>query len=91
LGYSVYKADFNLRDMKALPQMRQYAIQTPGVYYIDHSLGWADFEMEVYASSANEFYSLLEKFRSRFAASIRDYSVFTYSRIDKILYVPEDL
>jgi len=91
LGYSLYKADFSVRDTAALPQMRQYALQSPGVFYIDHSFGWADFEMEVYASSAGEFYSFLEKFRSRFASSIRDYSFFTYSKIDKILYVPADI
>jgi DNA-binding Lrp family transcriptional regulator len=91
LGYSLYKADFNVRDMAVLKQMRQYALQSPGVFYIDKSIGWADFEMEVYASSAGEFYSFLEKFRARFASSIRGYSVFTYSKIDKMLYVPDDL
>jgi DNA-binding Lrp family transcriptional regulator len=91
LGYSLYKADFNLRDTGALPQMRQYALQSQGVFYIDRSIGWADFEMEIYASSASELYSFLEKFRQRFAHAIRDYSVFTYSKIDKMLYVPDDL
>ena len=88
---ALYKADFNLKGMPKLHQMRQYALQSAGVFYIDHSIGWADFEMEVYASSASEFYSFLEKFRARFADSIRDFSFFTYSKIDKILYVPGDL
>ena len=91
LGYSLYKVDFNLKDMSAYPQMLEFARQSPNVFYVDKSIGWADFEIEVYAQTTAEFYSFLEGFRTKFADSIRDYDFFAYSKITKLLYVPEDL
>lgn len=91
LGYTLYKADFNLKNMATYEQMVHFARQTPNVYYLDKSIGWADCEVEIYAASPNEFYETLERIRAKFADSIRDYSFFAYSKITKLLYVPEDL
>lgn len=91
LGYTLYKASFNLKSMAAYPQMLQYARQTPNIYYVDKSIGWADCEIEVYASSSAEFYETLGKIRARFADSIRDFDFFAFSKITKLLYVPSDL
>ncbi len=91
LGYTLYKASFNLKDMVAYPKMLQYARQAPNIYYVDKSIGWADCEIEIYASSPAEFYNTMEKMRARFADSIRDFDFFAFSKITKLLYVPADL
>lgn len=91
LGYTLYKASFNLKSTAAYPQMLQYARQTPNIYYVDKSIGWADCEIEIYASSPAEFYGTLDKLRTRFADSIRDFDFFAFSKITKLLYVPADL
>ena len=91
LGYTLYKASFNLKSMAAYPQMLQYARQTPNIYYVDKSIGWADCEIEIYAHSPAEFYETLAKMRARFADSIRDFDFFAFSKITKLLYVPSDL
>ncbi len=91
LGYTLYKADFNLRSMSAYSKMIDYARQTPNIYYVDKSIGLADCEIEIYAQSPAEFYETLDKIRSKFSDSIRDFSFFAYSKITKLLYVPEGL
>lgn len=91
LGYTLYKASFNLKSMAAYPQMLQYARQTPNIYYVDKSIGWADCEIEIYASSPADFYGTMDKMRSKFSDSIRDYDFFAFSKITKLLYVPADL
>ncbi|MEM2138227.1 MAG: winged helix-turn-helix transcriptional regulator [Candidatus Anstonellaceae archaeon] len=91
LGYTLYKADFNLKDMSAYPKMIEYARQSPNIYYVDKSIGLADCEIELYAKSPAEFYDALAKIRLRFADSIRDFDFFAYSKITKLLYVPADL
>ncbi len=91
LGYTLYKVSFNLKDMAAYEKMLQYARQTQNIYYVDKSIGWADCEIEIYASSPAEFYGTMDKIRARFADSIRDFDFFAFSKITKLLYVPADL
>ncbi len=91
LGYTLYKASFNLRDMAAYGRIIEYARQTPNIYYVDKSIGWADCEIEIYALSPAEFYRTVERMRKRFADSMRDFDFFAYSKITKLLYVPADL
>lgn len=88
LGLTHYKANFDLKDRSPYPAMLAFAQSKSNVIYVDESIGFADFEMELVVQKHAEFQGLVDEFREKFAESIRDYHYFVFRTFDKINYSP---
>ena len=55
LGLTNYKAYFQLKDLEQYNQMVSFVRSKPNVIYIDESIGFADFEVEVLVQKHSEF------------------------------------
>ncbi len=89
LNYTHYKADFNLLDMSKHGEMEKFARNHPNIFYLNKTVGWYDYEIEIYAQSPREFFDIIDEIREKFGENIVDYDHFTISRIEKLLYIPE--
>ncbi len=89
LGYSLYKLEFRLDDLSKLGELRGFAESLPGLSYIDETVGGADFEPDFYLQSENELEGILEKFKEKFHASIRQVDYVVYSKELKYAYFPD--
>ncbi len=89
LGYTLYKMDFNLKDVSAYDSMEKFAREHFDIFYLDKTIGWADIEIDTYAKSPARLYEIMEEIRSKFSDKIRSYGFFTYSEITKVKYMPE--
>lgn len=88
LGLTNYKAYFQLKDLEQYNEMVAFVRSKPNVIYIDESIGFADFEVEVLVQKHSEFSLFVNEFKDRFSEKIKDYNYFIYTEISKINYSP---
>lgn len=88
LGYTLYKMNINLRDMRAYEKMRRFAQEHGDIFYLDKTIGFADLEIEAYAQNPQQFYEIMNEIRTRFADVIWDCDFFAFSEITKLKYMP---
>jgi|SRR3989344_732324 len=88
LGLTNYKAYFQLKDLDQYDEMAAFVRSKPNVIYIDESIGFADFEVEVLVQKHSEFSLFVDEFKDRFSEKIKDYNYFIYTDISKINYSP---
>lgn len=86
LGFTHYKVNFNLKDFSRYPEMIAFGQAHPNIIYLDESIGFADFEIEIAANSHKKFQEIVEEFNGIFGEDVIDYNYFIYSAIHKIRY-----
>ncbi|MFH1663339.1 MAG: winged helix-turn-helix transcriptional regulator [archaeon] len=85
-GLNYYKVNFNLKDMKKYNKLVDFALEHERIIYVDQSIGFADFEIELVASSHKEFTGIIKEMKEKFSEIIKDYDFILYSEILKIKY-----
>ncbi len=81
-----YKVNFNLKDLKQYNKLVNFALQHEKIIYVDKTIGFADFEMELVVSSHKEFKKIIKEMKEKFFDIIKDYNYILYSEILKIKY-----
>jgi len=85
-GLNYYKVNFNLKDLKKHKKLVDFATQHDKIIYVDETIGFADFEIELIASSHKEFMKIIQEMKEKFSDIIKDYDFVLYSEILKIKY-----
>ncbi len=88
LGYTLYKVDFNLKNLSGYEKMRKFAMEQENIFCLIKTIGAEDVELEIYAKSTAEFYGILDMIRLRFEDIIEDYDFMMYAEIIKFRYTP---
>ncbi len=83
---TIYKADFQLKSIRKRKEMFSFALNEKWSGYVDESIGFAEFELEVLCPTYQEFKGIIERFKSRFFSEIDRYQFEIYSRVLKIRY-----
>ncbi len=86
LGYTYYKFYFYLKGVGNYEQMLQFALSHPNTIYVNKTIAFADFEVDVMCRSTSEVRAFLEAFGKRFGESINDYGMFIYEKNQKKKY-----
>lgn len=85
-GLNYYKVNFNLKDLNQYNKLVNFALQHEKIIYVDKTIGFADFEMELVVSSNKEFNQIIKEMKEKFSDIIKDYNYILYSEILKIKY-----
>lgn len=88
LGLTLYKANFQLKDLEKYEEMVEFAKTHPNAIYVDESIAYADFELEVLTQKHWEFLEIMAEFKEKFSEKIKDYNYFIIKEIIKINYSP---
>ncbi|MFH1236928.1 MAG: winged helix-turn-helix transcriptional regulator [Candidatus Aenigmatarchaeota archaeon] len=86
IGYCLYKLNLKLKDREKYEEMVQYANAHPNIVYMDETVVFADFEVEILVANHIDFQNILKEMRSLFGDEIREVNYFIYSKIHKIVY-----
>jgi len=86
LGYSLYKINFFLSDLSNHSKMLEFCLSRPDVAYVPVSIGFADFEAEIMARSNSEVEDFINEFLGKYAASVRSYDYFVFTKAHKVRY-----
>lgn len=89
LGLTHYKINFYLKSLDRYAEMLSFAKAHPAVIYVDETIGFADFELELLADSHAHFNEMLAQFRAVFSEEIDDVNYFIYAETPKIKYYQE--
>jgi len=85
-GLNYYKVNFNLKDLKQYKKLADFALEHENIIYVDQTIGFSDFEIELVASSHKEFIEIIKEMKEKFSEIIKDYDYILYSEILKIKY-----
>ncbi|MFH1391591.1 MAG: winged helix-turn-helix transcriptional regulator [Candidatus Diapherotrites archaeon] len=88
LGLTHYKANFDLKDLENYAEMLEFAKTNPNSIYVDESISYSDFEIELVAQKHAEFLEVMSRFKEKFSDKIKDYNYFIFTKINKINYSP---
>lgn len=89
IGYTYYKIDLELEDIKIIPALHQFILQHPNVIYRNIALSGSDFEFDVELKNQEELYVLMDKIKSLFPGKIRHWFYFKALKVYKYSYLPE--
>ena len=85
-GLNYYKVNFNLKDLNKYNKLVDFALQHEKIIYVDQTIGFSDFEIELVVSSHKEFREIMKEMKEKFSEIIKDYDYILYSEILKIKY-----
>jgi len=89
LGYQCFKVDFFLKKYNLKYKIIKYVEQNPHLYAVDHTIDYADLELELYMKNLNHLHQFIEDISTKFPKSIRNYKYFQilkaykYFRLDR--------
>lgn len=88
LGYRYYKSYINLLNTERLLELQQFCLQHPNILNVNRTIGGRDFEIELQAKSFDEFDSIMNSIRKKFAGMIDDYEFVIAREEKKMVYFP---
>ena len=89
LGYQHFKVDFFLKKYNLKHKIIKYVEQNPHLFAVDHTIDYADLELELYMKNLNHLHQFIEDISTKFPKSIRNYKYFQilkaykYFRLDR--------
>ena len=91
LGIHYYKVHLTLKETTKEREnaLHAYAKMNPNIILVDFNVGGADFEMEVYCYSNDEFYTIIDDVRQKFVDIIDDIETMRYYKEYKWNYMPK--
>jgi len=91
LGIQYYKVHFTLRhkDKKRYEKLLAYTKAHPNIIFTNYlNIGGADFEVETYVYSQEQFQAIVDDMKSKFADLIIDAETLQYTKEYKWIYIP---
>jgi Lrp/AsnC family leucine-responsive transcriptional regulator len=73
LGFHMFKVDFFLREYNAKYKIINYIEKNPHLAYVDHTIDYADLEIELFLRSINHLHQFIEDVLSKFPKIVRNY------------------
>lgn len=86
LGLVHYKINLCLRDLSIYDKLVELAKTHPQTIYVDRTVGYADFEVEVLVESYTMFREILEEYKKSFPDDILETNYVVYDEPNKIEY-----
>ncbi|MBD3389328.1 winged helix-turn-helix transcriptional regulator [Candidatus Micrarchaeota archaeon] len=88
LGYRYYKAYIDLRDTRRFGTLEEFCLRHPNILNTNRTIGGKDFEIELQASSFDEFERIMNSIRERFSGDIDEYEFVVARKEMKMKYLP---
>ena len=88
LGYRYYKAYLNFTHTNRTKELEEFCKQHPNILNTNRTIGGRDFEIELQVRSFNEFESIINELREKFAGMIDDYEWAIAKEEKKMVYFP---
>jgi len=90
LGYQYFKLHINLHNTtdEKIKLFRNYVRSHPNIIYDNEVLGGDDLEIEIQATTLQEFREIIEDIKKRFSEMIKDYRHMTFFKEHKFLFFP---
>jgi len=90
LGYQYFKLHINLHNTtdEKIKLFRNYVRSHPNIIYDNEVLGGDDLEIEIQATTLQEFREIIEDIKKRFSEMIKDYRHMTFFKEYKFLFFP---
>ena len=85
LGLVQYKLNFHLKDLSQYSRFAELAKTQPQTIYIDKTVGYADFEVEVLVESYAMFLEIIDEYKKAFPDEILDHGYVIYHEEAKII------
>ncbi len=76
LGYQLFKVDFFLKEYNTKHKIIKYVEKNPHLFAVDHTIDYADLELELYLQNINNLHKFIEDISTKFPRSIRNYKYF---------------
>ena len=76
LGYHWFKVDFFLKEYNLKHKIIKYVEENPYLSAVDHTIDYADLELELYLKDINHLHQFIEDISIKFPKSIRNYKYF---------------
>lgn len=76
LGYHCFKVDFFLKEYNVKHKIIKYVEENPHLFAVDHTIDYADLELELYLKNINHLHQFIEDISIKFPKSIRKYKYF---------------
>jgi DNA-binding Lrp family transcriptional regulator len=89
LGFHLFKVDFFLKEYNLKYKIIKYIEKNPHLAYVDHTIDYADLEVELFLKNINHLHQFIEDVLTKFPKSIRNYKYFQifkhhkYFRLDR--------
>lgn len=89
LGYHKFKVDFFLKEYNTKHKIIKYIEKNPHLAYVDHTVDYADLEIELFLKNINHLHQFIEDVLTRFPKGVRNYKYFQilehhkYFRLDR--------
>lgn len=88
LGYRYYKSYINLMNTEKIEELEGFCARHPNILNVNRTIGGRDFEIELQAKSFEEFESIMNDLRSKFAGMIDDFEFVIAREEKKMVYFP---
>ena len=76
LGYQMFKIDFFLKEYSKKNSIIKYVENNPHLLAVDHTLGYADLELEIFLKNVDELREFVEDISIKFPKTIKNYTYF---------------
>ena len=76
LGFHMFKVDFYLKEYNEKYKIIKYIEKNPHLAYVDHTIDYADLEIELYLKNINHLHQFIEDVLTKFPKSVRNYKYF---------------
>jgi Lrp/AsnC family leucine-responsive transcriptional regulator len=76
LGFHEFKVDFFLKDYNLKYKVIKFLEKNPYLTYVDHTIDYADLEVELFLKNINHLHQFIEDVLTRFPRGIRNYKYF---------------
>jgi Lrp/AsnC family transcriptional regulator for asnA, asnC and gidA len=76
LGYQMFKIDFFLKEYSKKNSIIKYIEKNPNLSAVDHTLGYADLELEIFFKNVDELRRFIEDISIKFPKTIKNYTYF---------------
>jgi len=76
LGYHLYKIDFYLKEYSKKHRIIKYVEENPNLLAVDHTLGYADLELEIFLKNVDDLREFVDDLSIKFPKTIKNYSYF---------------
>jgi DNA-binding Lrp family transcriptional regulator len=76
LGFHEFKVDFFLKEYNLKYKIIKYLEENPYLTYVDHTIDYADLEIELFLKNINHLHQFIEDISTKFPKGIRNYKYF---------------
>jgi Lrp/AsnC family transcriptional regulator for asnA, asnC and gidA len=90
IGYQWFKVDLYLSEYTQTHKIIKYVETNPNFYTVDHTIGYADLELEWILKDLNHLDQIIEDLHSKFPRVIRNYKYFHVKKPHKYLELDFD-